>query len=80
MNPTTIQQTIQDILSQIAPEADLSDVGPNEDLRTALDIDSMDHLNLIMGINDKLGIDIPEDDYGQLTTLQAIYQYIEERI
>jgi len=79
MSATTIQETIQDILSQIAPEADLSEVGPHEDLRDALDIDSMDQLNLIMGINERLGIDIPEDDYGQLTTLGAIYQYIEAR-
>jgi acyl carrier protein len=67
-------------LGQIAPEADLTHLAPDADLRQALDIDSFDHLNLLIGLNTTLGVDIPEADYGQLTTLTDIVRYLASRV
>ena len=49
-------------------------------MREALDIDSFDHLNFLIGLNEALGVEIPEGDYGQLTTLADIVRYLSVRV
>jgi len=44
-----------------------------------LDIDSMDFLNFVVALHEKLGVDIPETDYPQLMTLDGAIQYLSER-
>ena len=66
-------------LQRIAPEADLSALDDREDFRRALEIDSFDFLRLLTGLHEQLGIDFPEADYGQLTTLAALSHYIAEK-
>ncbi len=64
------------VLRQVAPEADLDDVGPDESLREALDLDSMDFLNFVIGIHEKTGIDIPERDYPELASVDGFVAYL----
>ncbi len=64
------------VLRQIAPEADLDGVGPDESLREALDLDSMDFLNFVIGIHEKTGIDIPERDYPELASVDGFLAYL----
>jgi acyl carrier protein len=71
-----IQETIFMLLRNIAPEANLSALKENENLREKLGIDSFDFLNLMIGINENLGVEIPETDYGKLVTLNEIIHYI----
>lgn len=80
MTEAQLKATIFKVLGQIAPEADLTHLAPDADLRQALDIDSFDHLNFLIGLNAALGVDIPEADYGQLTTLTAIVRYLAARV
>ena len=80
MTEVQIKQTIFKVLSQIAPEADLANLSPGVNIREALDIDSFDHLNLLIGLNEELGVDIPEADYGHLTTLADITSYLSTRV
>ncbi len=72
-----IQQTIFDLLGSIAPEADLSTLPQDVDVRKALDIDSFDFLNVMIGLNDAFGVEIPETDYNKLVTLRDMTTYIE---
>lgn len=67
-------------LMRIAPDADLAEVDPNEDLREAVDIDSMDLLNLVAALHERLRIDIPETDTPRLTTLAGAETYLRERL
>ena len=80
MTETQLKATILQVLGQIAPEADLDALAPNANVREALDIDSFDHLNFLVGLNDALGVEIPEADYGQLTTLTDIITYLAPRL
>jgi acyl carrier protein len=80
MTDAQLTETICKALGQIAPEADLTHLAPDADLRQTLDIDSFDHLNFLIGLHDALGVDIPEADYGQLTTLTAIVRYLAARV
>jgi acyl carrier protein len=75
-----IKETIFKLLERIAPEADFNTLAPGEDLRTALDIDSFDFLNFLIGLNQELGVEIPEADYSQVVTLAGLMNYISARL
>jgi acyl carrier protein len=80
MTEAQIKEVILKVLGRIAPEADLGTLDPDANVREALDIDSFDHLNLLIGLDEELGVDIPEADYGQLTTLADIMSYLSARV
>jgi acyl carrier protein len=76
MNASDIRALVIQVLAGIAPEADLSTVGESEDLREALDLDSMDFLNFIVGLSQGSGRSIPEVDYPHCFTLQGLVAYL----
>lgn len=76
MNEAQLRQVVADVLAGIAPEADLSAVGDGEDLREALDLDSMDFLNFVIGLAQKTGRKIPEADTPKLYTLRGLLAYL----
>ncbi len=67
---------IEDIIGGIAPEADFATLAGDEDLREALDLDSMDFMNFVVALHARTGIDIPEADYPQLRTLDGAVAYL----
>lgn len=79
MNQDELRSRIFELLHRIAPEADLDKIGPDENLREVLDIDSFDFLKAIVGIQEAFGVDIPESDYRRITTLQGLTEYITKR-
>lgn len=76
MNEQQIRTLAADVLAGIAPEADLAAVGDTEDLREALDLDSMDFLNFIIGLGEKTGRKIPEVDSPKLYTMKGLIAYL----
>ena len=80
MTEEEIRETLLRVLGEIAPEADPATVRQDVDLRDQLDIDSMDFLNFVIGINEELGVEIPEADYPQLVTLDGFVDYLTARI
>lgn len=76
MDELQIRTLIADVLAGIAPEAELAAVGDTEDLREALDLDSMDFLNFVIGLGEKSGRRIPEADTPKLYTLQGLIAYL----
>ncbi len=76
MTTDELRDVVLDALTTIAPEADPAMLDPGEDLREELDLDSMDELNLITALCERLGIDIPEGDYPQLRTLDGAVDYL----
>ena len=79
MNEPQIRALVADILAGIAPEADLAAVGDSEDLREALDLDSMDFLNFVIRLSQRSGVAIPEADAPRLTTLAGLVVYLSAR-
>ena len=71
-----IRTLVADILAGIAPEADLTTVGDDEDLREALDLDSMDFLNFVIALGERTGRRIPEADAGRLHSLRGLLAYL----
>jgi acyl carrier protein len=79
MTDADIKAAILDGLAKIAPECDPAELAPDENIRRALDIDSYDFLNFLIGLHEKLGVDIPEADYGKLNTLKEMVAYLSAR-
>lgn len=79
-SPDPIRATVLRILGEIVPEADLAAVKPDVDLRDQLDVDSMDFQTFLIGVDEALGVDIPERDYGKLVTLDACVRYLTARL
>ncbi|WP_298423111.1 acyl carrier protein [Rhodoblastus sp.] len=80
MNENEIRAIFLEELGNVAPEMDLATLAPNADLREALDIDSMDFLNLATAVHHRLGVDIPELDYPKLVTLDSALRYLSGRL
>jgi acyl carrier protein len=80
MSEAEIRNTVFTLLGRIAPEADLDHLRPEENLRDALDIDSFDFLNLMIGLHEELKVEIPESDYRKLGTLGELVGYLSGRL
>jgi acyl carrier protein len=79
MNDETLKNALIDAILEIAPEADFDVLDADDDLRAQLDLDSMDFLNVMIALHEKLGIDIPESDYPKLFTLNDAIGYLREK-
>lgn len=80
MNETDVRSIVIRTLEQVAPDIDADTLDPRADFREELDLDSMDVLNLVVGLHEATGIEIPERDYPELTTLDACVAYLSERL
>jgi acyl carrier protein len=67
-------------LTRVAPEIDPNALGPDQAFRHEFDLDSMDFLNFVIGLHAGLGVEVPEADYGRLTTLNATVEYLAARL
>jgi len=79
MTKDDIKQIILDIIAEIAPDEDLSDVKPDVRLRDQLDLDSMDFLDIVMELRKQHGIEVPEDEYPKLASLDSAADYLQPK-
>jgi acyl carrier protein len=76
MNEQDARRIAAEVLAGIAPEAELASVGDDQDLREALDLDSMDFLNFVIGLAQHSGLRIPETDTPRLQTMRGVVDYL----
>lgn len=79
MGTERIRQLVIDKLTGIAPEVDPASIITNQDLRSQIDLDSMDFLNFVIALSRELEMDIPESDYSKLSTLDSCVGYLTEK-
>lgn len=79
MDAPTLRNTVLETLSGIAPEVDIGTLQGDQPLRDQVDLDSMDWLHFLVGLHERLQIDIPESDYRQLTTLDRLLEYLSKK-
>ena len=76
MNPEEIRQVILDILGNIAPDEDLSDLDDDVAFREQMELDSMDFLDIVMELRKRYRVQIPEEDYENLGTMSSTVSYL----
>ena len=77
MTSSEIREEIIDILYDIAPDEDLSDLQDEIAFRDQVELDSMDFLDIVMELRKRHKIQIPEEDYGALASMQSTVTYLE---
>lgn len=80
MTPAEIRETVLDILSDIAPDEDLSGLDPDRPFRDQLDMDSMDFLDIVMELRKRYRVQIPEEEYPALVSMTSTVEYLAPRM
>lgn len=80
MKEDEIKTIIFQLLKNIAPDTEPSTLKPEENIRETLNIDSFDSLQFIIALDEKLGIEIPEQDYGKISNLKDLLLYVNKKI
>lgn len=80
MTEDGIRDVVLKVLTSIAPEVDPLEIAPDVELRDQIEVDSMDLLNLVIGVHEETGVEIPESDYPKLATIDAFVSYLAARI
>ena len=80
MNQAEIREEIIDILSEIAPDEDLGDLKDDVSFREQMELDSMDFLDIVMELRKRHRVQIPEEEYGELASMQSTVTYLEPKM
>lgn len=76
MTKEECKQIVIDIIRDIAPDEDVTDLKADVRLRDQLDLDSMDFLDIVMELRKQHGIEVPEADYPELASLDSCAEYL----
>lgn len=80
MSREEIRAAVLRCLLEVAPEADPATIRPGQPLRDQLDLDSMDFLNFVIGLDRSLHVAVPESDYAAVATLDGCVEYLAARV
>jgi len=80
MDEAQLRREVFAALQGIAPEVEPATLRSDRPLRDEVDLDSMDWLRFLAALHQRLGVSIPEADYQQLTSLDALLAYLAQRL
>lgn len=76
MQPEEVKQVVLDIIADVALDDDLSNLKDDVALREQIDLDSMDFLDIVMELKKRHKVEVPQEDYGHLATLNSCVAYL----
>ena len=76
MDDEEIRSTLLEVIDSVAPGCVPDVVDDDADIRDEMDLDSMDLLNIVAALHDRLNIEIPEADIEQITSLNKAVRYL----
>ncbi|NIJ12409.1 acyl carrier protein [Saccharomonospora amisosensis] len=79
LDPRRARQAVNEALLEIVPDADVASLGPDDELRQTLELDSMDFLAFARRLSESTGQPIDEYDYDRLTTVRACVDLLTSR-
>ncbi|MBX3416433.1 MAG: acyl carrier protein [Pirellulaceae bacterium] len=80
MAPEEIRQAIIEILEDIAPDEDLTSLDDGVSFREQMELDSMDFLDIVMELRKRYRVQVPEEDYAQLASMNSTVKYLEPKM
>jgi acyl carrier protein len=76
MTGEQIREEVLDILESIAPDEDLSQLDDSKSFREQMELDSMDFLDIVMELRKRHRVQIPEDEYMNLASMDSTVAYL----
>ncbi|HTJ79889.1 MAG TPA: acyl carrier protein [Rariglobus sp.] len=76
MTKDETKKVVLEIIADIAPDEDISNLKGDIRLRDQMQLDSMDFLDIVMELRKRHNIEVPEADYMQLATLDSCADYL----
>jgi len=76
MSPQEVRTSVVDIIADIALDEDTSNLKDDLALRDQLDLDSMDFLDIVMELKKRHKIEVPQEDFPKLATLDSCVEYL----
>ncbi|MGB2583280.1 MAG: acyl carrier protein [Dehalococcoidia bacterium] len=77
MKAEEVRSMILEVIHEIVPDEDLSNLKGDVRIRDQIEMDSMDFLDIVMELRKRYGITVPEDDYMELSSLDSSVAYLE---
>jgi len=77
MTRDEIRKAIYTIIEDIAPDEDLSNLKDSEVIREQIELDSMDFLDIVMELRKRYKVEVPEEDYPNLASIDGCVDYLE---
>ena len=74
-----VRQIVLDIIADIAPDEDVTAIDDKKTLREQLDLDSMDFLDIVMELRKRHKVEVPQEDYPKLATLESCVSYLSPK-
>ena len=75
-----IKDLILEIIEDIDEDAEFDGLDADAPLRDQLDLDSMDFLDIVMELRKRYKLQIPEEEYPELATLNSCVNYLEPKL
>ena len=80
MAPQDIRAAIIEILEDIAPDEDLTNLEDATAFRDQLELDSMDFLDIVMELRKRYRVQVPEEDYNHLNSMASTVEYLTPKM
>ena len=74
-----VRQIVIDIIADIAPDEDVTTIDDQKSLREQLDLDSMDFLDIVMELRKRHKVEVPQEDYPRLASLESCVAYLSPK-
>ena len=71
-----VRTKVLDIIADIALDDDVTGIKDEVSLRDQLDLDSMDFLDIVMELKKRHKIEVPQEDYTKLSSMQSCVEYL----
>jgi len=80
MTREEIKNAIYEIIGDIAPDEDLSELKEEDIIRDVIELDSMDFLDIVMELRKRYKVEVPEEDYPNLASIKGCVDYLEPKL
>lgn len=77
MSRDEVRAVVLEILTDIAPDEDFKAMEDGKGLRDQFDLDSMDFLDIVMELRKRYGVEVPENDYEELASMDSCVNYLQ---
>ncbi|MFE8032388.1 acyl carrier protein [Thiohalocapsa marina] len=76
MDSERVRDEVVAALRAVAPEVDVDALDPEVNFRDQLELDSVDYLNFVLGVERAFGVQVPALDFPRLSCLRGCLEYL----